>query len=328
VKARSRRKPKKYKIALNYAGYLAGRVVVRLFRALPYPAAGALGEWTGVLVYLLARVERNRTLRHLRWAFGDAYSRGERRAMALRMFRHFGRSAGEAFASTRLSTPEMEARVENARELEAQLHATLAEGKGLIALTGHLGNWELVGSLGARYVPTSVVANRFRFEPYNRLAGSLRSAGNLRTIYLNENPREIVRVLKKNEAVGILPDQDIRRLPGTYVRFFGRWAWTPVGPVLLARLSGAPMIPYFLVRKGRRYFVEIGERIPMTFTGDRKRDLQVNTQRWTDALETVIRRYPDQWGWNHLRWNTRPEELPEGARGNAWIPPGMRKVER
>jgi KDO2-lipid IV(A) lauroyltransferase len=328
VKPRSRRKPKWHKTAANAAAYLVARTAVGLVSTLPFRAAGVLGEWAGTLTYLLAREERNRALRHLRWAFGDAHTRGERRRLALRMFRHFGRSAAEAFAAIKLSTPEMETYVENPGELEAQLRSVLNEGKGLIAMTGHLGNWELIGSLGARYVPTHVVANRFRFEPFNRLAEKLRGGGNLRTIYLNESPREIVRALKNNEAVGLLPDQDIRRLPGTYVRFFGRWAWTPIGPVLCAKLSGAPMIPYFLVRKGRRYFVEIGKPVPMVFTGDRKKDLRDNTQRWSDAYEAVIRRYPDQWGWNHLRWNTQPSEVPQAFHRSAWFPPPEKRSKR
>ena len=79
------------------------------------------------------------------------------------------------------------------------------------------------------------------------------------------------------------------------------------------------MIPFFLVRRGRKYHVEIGERIPLEFTGDRVRDLRENTRRWSDAYEALIRRYPDQWGWNHLRWNTRPEEVLPGFRRNAGL---------
>jgi KDO2-lipid IV(A) lauroyltransferase len=209
--------------------------------------------------------------------------------------------------------------VDNAREFTDHLRSFLPEGKGLIAMTGHLGNWEMMGMLGAKAITLSVVANRFSFEPFNRVVERLRAAGGMKTIYLNESPRDIVRALQRNETVGILPDQDIRRIPGTFVRFFGRPAWTPIGPVLTAKLSGAPMNPYFMVRKGRTYHVEIGERIRLEFTGDRVRDLRENTQRWSDAYEAFIRKYPDQWGWNHLRWNTKPEEVPEAFRRNAGL---------
>ncbi|MHC5035680.1 MAG: lysophospholipid acyltransferase family protein [Planctomycetota bacterium] len=327
MERRSRRKPKKIKTAINLLGYFLMRGICGFIPSLPFRAASAVGEWLGTLVYLLGREERNRALRHLRWAFGEEILRGERRRIALQMFRNFGRAILEALAATRLSTPELEALIENPKQAEDFAQRVLAEGAGLIAMTGHLGNWEMLGNLGARYMTMNVVANRFHFEPFNRLTESLRSAAKLKTIYLHEDPREIIRALKRNEAVGLLPDQDIRRIPGTFVRFFGRPAWTPIGPVLCAKLSGAPMVPLFLTRRGRKYRVEIGERIPLTFTGNRRRDLQVNTQRWSDAYEAYIRQYPDQWGWNHLRWKTRPADLPPGFRRNAALPPEPAKDE-
>jgi KDO2-lipid IV(A) lauroyltransferase len=317
---RSRRPPKLRKTALHALGYGVLWILARVVGRLPFRAASLLGEVLGVLAYHLGTRERNRALRHLRLALGAHLSRGERRRIALSVFRNFGRAFAEAAAGARLPAPALEAHVENAAELRDHLRAVLGEGRGLIAMTGHLGNWELLGSLGARTATLSVVADRFRFEPYNRLAEALRASGGLKTIYLNENPREIVRALKRNEAVGLLPDQDLRRLPGTYVLFFGRPAWTPVGPVLAAKLSGAPMIPYFLVRRGPKYRVEIGDRIPVTFTGDRKKDLFVNTQRWSDVYEACIRKHPGQWAWNHLRWNTQPSEVPETFLRNAVLP--------
>ncbi|MHC4600325.1 MAG: lysophospholipid acyltransferase family protein [Planctomycetota bacterium] len=325
MQRKSRRKPKWWKTAANWGGYGLLWLISHAVMRLPFRAASALGELFGVLVYHLGREERNRALRHLRWAFGGTISRGERRRIAYDVFRNFGRAFTEALAGTNLSTEQLEALVENIEAFKHHTASILAEGKGLFGMTGHLGNWELAGTVTARYFPLSVVANRFRFEPYNRLAESMRAAGRLKVIYLNENPRDILRALKRNEIVAILPDQDIRRLPGTYALFFGRPAWTPVGPVLTAKASGSPMVPYFLVRHGMKYRLEWGERIPMEFTGDRRRDLYVNTQKWIDAYETFIRRYPGQWAWNHLRWNTRPHELPEGYLRHATLPSELRR---
>jgi Kdo2-lipid IVA lauroyltransferase/acyltransferase len=316
---RSRRKPKWWKTAINWAGYLFMEAFSRAFVLLPFHVASALGEIVGTLGWLLGAKERRKALRNLELAFGDAMGPADRERIVKAMFRNFGRDAAEAFAATRLSGPAVEALADNAREFIDHMQSLRSEGKGLIAMTGHLGNWELVGALGARALPVSVVANRFSFEPFNRVVERLRTAGGMKTIYLNESPREIVRALQRNDVVGILPDQDIRKIPGTFVTFFGRPAWTPIGPVLMAKLSGAPMVPYFLVRKGRTYHVEIGDRIRLEFTGDRVRDLRENTQRWSDAYEALIRKYPDQWGWNHLRWNTKPEEVPEAFRRNAGL---------
>lgn len=322
---RSRRKPKWHKLAVNWAGYGFLWILSRAILRVPFRAASFLGETLGVMAYLLGTEERNRALRHLRWAFEGTTTRGERRRMALNVFRNFGRAMTEALAATRLSTDRLEALVVNAKEMETHLKGICAAGKGMLGMTGHLGNWELLGNLAARYVPLSVVANRFRFEPFNRLAEELRVAGGGKVIYLNENPREIIRALKRSEVVAILPDLDIRRIPGTYVRFFGRPAWTPVGPVLTGKVSGAPLIPYFMVREGTKYRVLIGDPIPQSFTGDRRLDAYRNTQAWCDVYETYIRRHPDQWAWNHLRWNTKPSEVPPAFRRGAIAP---REIER
>lgn len=322
----SRRKPKFYKTAINYAAYGLMWALNRLILSLPFRAASFLGEWTGVLAYHLGTGERNRTLRHLRWAFEDTYSRGERRALAFNVFRNLGRGLTETLAGSILPTRELVALVENWEEVAARIQSVLDEGKGVIVMGGHLGCFDLLGNLGARHFPVSVVVNRFNFEPFNRIPESMRLRVNLNVIYLNESPREIVRALKRNDLLGLHPDQDIRRLPGTYVTFFGRPAWTPVGPVLTAKVSGAPMIPSFLIRRGMKYRVEFGDRIPLVFTGDRRRDAYVNTQRWSDVYEEYIRRYPDQWTWNHSRWKTRPSDVPPAFRRFATFPADMKNA--
>lgn len=316
---RSRRKPKFYKTAINWTGYAVAQAAVRVLQRLPFRAATAVGHVMGTLAYHLGGRERERALSNLAHAFGETYTDAQRQGMVKRMFQNFGMDMAEAFAGLKLTDEQVKKRVINLDDFWNRL-GTLRKGRGLICMTGHLGNWEFMGSLGARCHPTRVVANRFHFEPYNRLTEELRGKGGMSTIYLNESPREIVRALKNEELVGILPDQDIRRIPGTYVDFFGRPAWTPIGPVLIAKLSKAPMAAFFMVRQGRRFFVEMSEVIPMTFTGDTVADLRENTQRWSDVYERYIRKHPDQWGWNHHRWNTQPHEVPPAFRRRAGLP--------
>jgi KDO2-lipid IV(A) lauroyltransferase len=325
MRKRSHRKPKWVKKLVLYAGYAALAGAMRAFLLLPYRVAGNLGELCGILAYFLARADRARALRNLEQAFPGARTRSERRRVVWNLFRNTGRNAAEAIAATKLSTPDLERQVINFRQARDHLLSIVAEGKGQIIMSGHLGNWELLGSLGARYTPTNVVANRLHFEPFNQLAERFRRAARMNTIYLGESPREVLRALKKGEIVAILPDQDIRRLPGTFVEFFGTPAWTPIGPVLVARLSGSPMVPWFLVRRGRRYFVEFGDRIPQASTGDANRDIDENTRRWTEVYEGCIRRYPDQWAWTHPRWKTRPSDLPPAFLRRATLPSDPRR---
>ena len=105
--------------------------------------------------------------------------------------------------------------------------------------------------------------------------------------------------------VGILPDQDIDSVEGVFINFFNRRAYTPAGPVLLSMVSGAPIIPIFCVRQNGKHKFIVEEPIQLEITGDKEKDILVNTQKWSDVTERYIRQYPEQWVWMHRRWKTQ-----------------------
>jgi KDO2-lipid IV(A) lauroyltransferase len=118
--------------------------------------------------------------------------------------------------------------------------------------------------------------------------------------------RKILRALKQKESVVVLLDQNMDWYEGVFVDFFGKSACTNQGLALMALTTEAPVIPVFLVRDGQRFITEFLEEIPLVRTGDRRKDLEENTQRYTQTLEAVVRRFPGQWLWVHQRWKTRP----------------------
>ena len=120
--------------------------------------------------------------------------------------------------------------------------------------------------------------------------------------------REILRTLDRGGLVGILLDQNVSRREGVFVDFFGRPACTNKGLALIARKTGAPVIPAFTRRSGlSRHDIIVGEEVPLVDTGDRDADIAANTQAYTRIIEDFIRDNPDCWFWMHRRWNTRPE---------------------
>ena len=137
----------------------------------------------------------------------------------------------------------------------------------------------------------------------------------MRTIYGEEAARELSRLLRKNEIVGILPDQDINSLKGVFVDFFGRPAYTPVAPVRLALSTGSPIVVNFLIRQpSGRYRLVLGEVIRPKIEATRDEAVRKYTEAWMKQFEEVIRRYPDQWAWMHNRWKTRPETAVDGQK--------------
>ncbi len=306
-KEKKSRRKRRLRTLANRLGWLAALVLIAILRRCAFGAALSLGAAAGRLAFMLSGSERRHALSNLAAAF-PGMPEAERREIAARSFSNMGASAAAAVSFSFMSDEEAGRRVANLGEIVAQLNGVLSRGKGLIALTGHLGCWEALAGLPTRRLEcgVNVVANRLNYGPFNDLLEKFRASWGLKTIYLSESPREIARALRRNEIVGLLPDQDISFLPGVFVDFFGRPAWTPVGPVLTAKLSGSPVYPYFLVREGRGFRFVWGEEIPMVFAGRRKEDLLENTKRWSAVFESFIRRYPDQWAWNHRRWKTRP----------------------
>jgi len=119
--------------------------------------------------------------------------------------------------------------------------------------------------------------------------------------------RPILKGLKNKELIGILLDQNTHRNAGVFVDFFGPPACTNEGLALLALRTETPVIPLFCMREGDRFRVEFGSALPLVRTGDKGRDIKINTRQYNRALEEIIRRYPEQWFWVHQRWKTRPK---------------------
>jgi len=183
---------------------------------------------------------------------------------------------------------------------------------GVIVATGHIGFWELFGAYSSLRFPTTVIAKRIYFPRYEREVAHLRRRFGMRVIYQDEGIKPIIKALKSGRTIGILVDQDIKSVAGVYVRFFGREAYTPSAPSALALATGAPIITAALIRVGHgRYRVEVEEVIfPPERPADKVAARLELTQKWTSALERIIRRHPEQWVWFHRRWKTRPEDVP------------------
>ena len=187
-----------------------------------------------------------------------------------------------------------------------RLDKAYEKGKGIIVLTAHFGSWELMAAaLRENNCPGVTIGRRIYFKKYDDFLNRLRKSRDVEVIYRDESPRKMLKTLKKNWIVGIVADQDVDSVDGVFVNFFGQAAYTPTGPVALAKASGAVLLPVFIIREGSRHTIAIDEPIELRDTGDKEADLIYNTQKWSDVVESYIRRYPDQWVWMHRRWKTK-----------------------
>jgi KDO2-lipid IV(A) lauroyltransferase len=274
---------------------------------LPWRPGVALGGWLGGLAYSLLPGARRRALTHLAVAFPDGGGETHHRAIARRSFVNLGRSAFEVLMLSRRSHPPIERLC--AVEGEERLKAALAAGRGVIFLTGHFGNWELMAALVTRRgYPASVVATPVYDPRLDRLLVDARARHGVHTISRGSPSaaRHLLSGLRRNAILGMLIDQDTD-VDGVFVPFFGRPAYTPSGPSALALKTGAAVIFGFILREGgSRHRLILQGPIELIRTGDPARDIRENTARFTREIEQWIRSHPDHWVWMHNRWKRQP----------------------
>lgn len=293
----------RFKLRRYYLYYLA-RAVAFIFTVIPLKLGLSIASAFGTLVFYCLPRYRRLTIENLKSAFGNQMSGHEIKEIANRVFRNLGRNAVELVNLPKFNKARMD-RFVRFRSRE-RLDRAYEKGKGVIVLTAHFGSWELMAAaLRENNCPGVTIGRRIYFRKYDDFLNKLRRSRDVEVIYRDESPRRMLKTLKQNWVVGIVADQDVDSVDGVFVNFFGRPAYTPIGPVALAKASGAVLLPVFIIREGDWHTIAIEEPIELADTGNKEADLVSNTQKWSDVVESYIRRYPDQWVWMHRRWKTK-----------------------
>ncbi len=274
---------------------------------LPYGLVSRLGRAFGALVFHLAGGERRKTLESIRTAFPTGFSDEQVRRLALAVWVNLGRNLFEVVHWTRWSRERIAAQVARVRGLE-HIEKALARGKGLFVATGHLGNWELLGGFLTQSYRGSALAQKLYDPRFDEIVNRFRreKLGATSMIKRGVALRGILEALKDNRFILSLVDQDTGQ-DGVFVPFFGKPAWTQSGVARIARKTGAGIVPAFMVRGADgQYELHVEREITVPITSDGERDVLEMVRRYTEAVESYVKAYPDQWMWMHQRWKTRP----------------------
>jgi Kdo2-lipid IVA lauroyltransferase/acyltransferase len=278
------------------------RLIWFISRLLPYGFGVQAGAALGFMGYYILPRERKRALTHLTSVFTDQGDAWIRRT-ARRSFMHLGKSMLEIM----LMTPE---RLATIADFPGQdnLRTALAAGKGVVYVTGHIGNWELCGGVIAQHFPLSVVAAPIEPAPLNDMLVRLREQTGMKII-LRGKPgasRQLIRIFKENRILGLLIDQDTD-VEGAFVDFLGRPAWTPTAAASMAIKFGAPVV-FGYTRRGRdnRHTVIVEGPLELVRTGDMEQDIIANTALFNRKIAECIMGEPEQWVWMHRRWRKQP----------------------
>ena len=277
---------------------------------LPYSLLMGVGWGLGNLYYLLIKKERERAVEQMRPALG--LGEAEARRLVRLSFINLGRNVLEILYMPRLNRKNFRDFIE-IDHLE-RMQEAIAEGHGVVVLTGHIGTWEwLSAAFTMNDLPVTAIAKPQPNMQFTYALDDLRKT--IEVQIFSRGTSELMaaaRALKAGKILGFLADQD-GGPGGALVDFLGRPAATPMGPAVFARKFGAPVLPAFILRQpGGKHKVVIGEIMRYEDTGDPDKDLYDFTVRMTRIVEDIIRENPTQWLWFQKRWNTKPEEMKSG----------------
>jgi KDO2-lipid IV(A) lauroyltransferase len=225
------------------------------------------------------------------------------------VYRHFAIVAAEFFDMPYVNRKNIHEWVE-VEGLE-NYQAAIARGKGVLSIVAHFGNWELMTIAVPIFLKPMYIVYRPLDNPViDNMVEYVRTYQGNELIPKGGSGKRIMELLKENQVIGILSDQNVSRQEGVFVDFFGRPACTGVGLAVMAMRSGAPVIPAFMARqKTGKYKLILKPAIDAICTENYESDLQVNTQRFTKIVEEIVREYPEQWFWFHQRWKTKKWQI-------------------
>jgi len=274
--------------------YLIFIPTLSLFKILPYFLSRKIivliFRFAGLLLGIRKRVARSQ----ISEAFPEKKPE-EIRLIMSNLYRNLALTSLEMFVRKDLSGIEVEGweNIEKALELK----------RGLILVSGHIGNWELAGRYIAHQdITLSVVIKRLRNSYFNNYVNRTRNKDGIKIIYKSKTMRPVLKALKNNEIVVMLVDQDAGK-DGIVLPFLGKDASVFTGYARLAQIYDTPLIwcAALRIEENKSRFVFEKYILPSSFQEEREPVRKI-AEYINNRLESYIRIYPDQWFWVHRRW--------------------------
>jgi KDO2-lipid IV(A) lauroyltransferase len=295
----------------TFLEYAAAKSVLVTLGHLPAPTAYRVGRAMGRLAYRLAGELRRTGAINLRLAFPEKTEQ-ERADLLRECFDNLGRQLGFFSQFSTRSLKALQDLVE-LHGLENFVAAKKQKSGRVILFTAHLGAWELTSfGLALFGHPFTFLVRRIDNPKIEKLVDRVRVRFGNQTIDKLSAARSMVKILRSNGPLGLLPDLNTLDDEAIFVDFFGVPAATNFIMAKLALRTNSPIIPVFAPwsEEKQKYLLLVEPNVSIEPTGDEEEDVRQLTTKLSQVIETQIRRYPGQWLWVHKRWKTRPKGEP------------------
>lgn len=278
----------------------------RMTCKLSYSTILRIGATIGPMYSLFGKKQKERGIKNI--MLGLSMNEQEATALIERLFKNMGRAAMEILYMPNLTKEFIYEHIEM-RGTE-HLDKALAEKRGVVILTAHVGNWEWMGAaLAAHGYPSTTIVKKQPNAQFTRLMNEYREMVGLEVFARGGSEMiRAVKAMKQKKLLGFLADQD-GGFQGVPVMFLGQDSSAVLGPATFAQKFKAPVVPVFTSRKENGHIVHILPPLYYEDTGNEEEDIYRLTEETVRVTEAFIREHPDEWLWFQHRWNTKTPEI-------------------
>ncbi len=280
------------------------KVIIAVVGKLPRVVLGFCSDVLGLIWFNIDKRHRAVVIKNIQSAYPGKYSRSQAVLFAKKNFQHTTSLIFDAV----WSYGQKKKKLLEYYEIRGAEHILDAMKKGgVILLGGHIGNFELMsGAMAKSKIFPIGLYRRFDFKPLERIMLENRQKLGTTMIPLGNAASKILDALQNKKVVATLLDQNVDWYNGVFVDYFGQPACTNSGLAKIVLKSGAVVVPMFIIKKNGRYIHEFLPPIPLIITQDPIKDIEINTQAFVFAIESMVRQCPEQYFWMHNRWKTKP----------------------
>jgi KDO2-lipid IV(A) lauroyltransferase len=263
-----------------------------------------LFSFLGTLVFYISDKERRRTIEHLEFIYGKEWDERKIKRTALAVFKNSGMNLFDGVHLACLTDDKLNKIVTH--DSFEEVKNAYAKGKGVVAITAHVGCFEMQLHLYSRKgFKCFAIGRKFENEMVDDVVRKMRSGPDMEYMDKSENPRNVIRSLQKGKMMGVLVDQDTK-VEGVFAGFLGHESFTPSGPIRLAMKLDLPAFVGITARMpGNKHHLFITPPLTLDNTGNFEADLISNVQKVNDIISEYIHKFPEQWVWMHKRWATK-----------------------
>jgi len=289
------------KKARNYLFYILIQLFRGIFFLVPRKLCAAMGAALGTPAYYLAGKEREKIFRNLDYVFEPKLSQKEKIKLAKDNFKNYGIGL---FEFIKFSTWPMKKIASLVKEVKGWEYFEKAKAgkKGLIGVTCHMSNWEIIPLYSAyRGINVGVVAKKLFDERIGRAVNATRTKANVKVYDRDASPIAMIRELKSNGLMlGVLVDQDTR-VESIISPFLGKPAKTPTAPAVLAKRLGVILCTIFITRRKDGFYSIV---INKPYNIEKNTTVEELAEKYNNDISAMIKKYPEQWVWVHERWKS------------------------